>query len=111
MTSPVLSRRAALALGLAGGVGAMVPGFARGQAVGARVESALRAMAEGQSLDLPSVRSANGKLSVALNVTYGEFLYPLRPAGRAVAATSAPGTARWGAASGASGRATGSRWR
>lgn len=82
MTSPVLSRRAALALGLAGGVGAMVPGFARGQAVGARVESALRAMAEGQSLDLPSVRSANGKLSVALNVTYGEFLYPLRPDGR-----------------------------
>ncbi len=82
MTSSVLSRRAALALGLAGGVGAMVPGFARGQAVGARVEQALRAMAEGQVLDFPSVRSANGRLSVTLNTTYGEFLYPIRPDGR-----------------------------
>ncbi len=81
MTSPVLSRRAALALGL-GGVSAMVPGFARGQAVGARVEQALRAMAEAQVLDLPSVRSTNGRLSVALNATYGEFLYPIRPDGR-----------------------------
>lgn len=82
MKSPVLSRRAALALGLAGGVGAMVPGFARGQAVGARVESALRALAEGQVLDAPSAHSADGRLAVTLDTTYGEFLYPIRPDGR-----------------------------